>query len=34
VLVYEPVTSKDTADRPGDQAGAAGGDGKRDGARR
>jgi predicted Zn-dependent peptidase len=34
VLVYEPVTSKDTADRPGDQAGAAGEDGKRDGARR
>jgi predicted Zn-dependent peptidase len=34
VLVYEPVTSKDTADRPGDQAGAAGEDGKRDGAGR
>jgi predicted Zn-dependent peptidase len=34
VLVYEPVTSKDPADLAGDQAGAAGADSKRDGARR
>jgi predicted Zn-dependent peptidase len=34
VLVYEPVTSKETAGLAGDQAGAAGEDDKRDGARR
>ena len=34
VLVYEPVTSQDTADLAGDQAGAAGEDDKRDGAGR